>query len=476
MDTSSGGLYHDIEDDRSRTPPQSFNTISTTSSLAKRLDRYFEITARGSTISTELRAGIILYASMCYIIVVNPDILSAAGLEKGHTATATTFSGMVCTLLFSLYANLPFGSAPGMGLNTLFAYELVRQNDLTPEQALGCSLAAGLVFLFLALTGLSSVIVNNIPLTMKKAVVVGIGFFQTIIGLYSMGIIAHGRFTILEMGDLSSASQWMAIFTLVMIALLLLLEVPGSILVGIIVSMALSLMLKLSPVPKEIFSLPQFGSTRFDFSILKTQTGALMTLFLFLVLFIDTGGVMIGLAAQGESLLDRHGNVVNASKGYVSLGIGVLVSSYFGTSPMVIFLESAAAINQGGRTGLTSLVSAALLGLSAFFVPLIRYVPTSATSPILVLVGSFMMGAVMAIPWDKINHSLPAYITIAMITFTCSISHGLLAGLLFYFVLNVPFVIARVSHQDHMTILLWLEISIVVHHPSRFSLQDGDGL
>lgn len=269
-----------------------------TGTISQKLDKYFEITARGSTISTELRAGLILYASMCYIIVVNPDILSAAGLDKGHTATATTFSGMICTLLFSLYANLPFGSAPGMGLNTLFAYELVKQNDLTPEQALGCSMAAGVVFLLLAVTGLSSVMVNNIPLTMKKAVVVGIGLFQTIIGLYSMGIIKNGEYTILEMGTLESSSQWMAIFTLILIALLLLLEVPGSILVGIVVSMGLSLAFGFSPAPKKIFSLPEFGSTQFDFSILTTQTGALMTLFLFLVLFIDSGGVMIGLAAQ----------------------------------------------------------------------------------------------------------------------------------------------------------------------------------
>lgn len=175
--------------------------------------------------------------------------------------------------------------------------------------------------------------------------------------------------------------------------------------------------------------------------------------------------------------MDRHGNVVNASKGYTSLAIGVLISSYLGTSPMIMsviiiiitvtfcvcsFLESAAAINQGGRTGLTSLVSAALFGVSAFFVPLIQSVPRCSTAPILVLVGSFMMSAVTAIPWDKINHSLPAYITMAMIAFTCSISHGVMAGLLFYFILNVPFVIVKVSPHlsDHLhPIVDWMAVA-----------------
>jgi len=417
-------------------PPRTF---------ADRIDRFFHITARGSDFKTEFRAGLVLFTTMCYIIVVNPDILSAAKLDKTAVASSTALCACVGSIVMGLFANLPFGTAPGMGLNTYFAYELVVQEHFTASQALAICMAAGGIFLFLGLTGLSNILVNNIPLSMKKAIVVGIGMFQTIVGLYSLGFIEPGTYTVLQLGsNIGTTDQLMGLFTILLISLLMLLEAPGSILIGIIASVGISLSAGFAPLPKAFVGAPDLELPTLDYSVLQTGKGWISVFFIFLVAFIDVGGVVLGIAAQSKELINEHGDVLGAQRAFITVGAGICMSSFCGTSPMIIFLESAAAVQQGGRTGFGAVLAGALFGLSMFFVPALSAVPRSATAPVLVLVGSFMMGAVMAIPWEKINHSLPAFITVCMITFTCSISYGLIAGLAFYFILNLPFVVAKI--------------------------------
>jgi len=342
----------------------------------------------------------------------------------------------------------------------MFAYEIVRQNHLSKEQALATCFVAGCMFLLLAMTGLSTAIASQVPLSLKKAVVVGLGMLQTIIGLTAMGMIQQGDHTILEAATVHHHSQYMSIFTILLIALLILFEIPGSILIGIVVSMAVSLVLKFTPLPESLFSMPTLNVGVYDFSVFQTQKGYFITLLIFFVLFVDTGGVVIGVAAQGGALLDKNGDCVNSTKAYVVLALGVILSSLLGTSPMVIFLESAAAVNQGGRTGLTAVVAGIMLGASAFFVPVLSSVPNSATSPVMILVGSFMMGAVLAVPWNKINHSLPAFVTITVTAFTCSISNGLIVGVTFYVVLYLPFFVLHMTRWQCLAERLVMDESV----------------
>eukprot|EP01069_Polyplicarium_translucidae_P000397 Polyplicarium_translucidae@DN1222_c0_g1_i1.p1 len=382
---------------------------------------------------------------MSYIIVVNPDILRAAGMAESKTATATALSGLLATAFMAVYANLPFGLAPGMGLNALFAYELVQKNAFTVPEALGCCFCAGFAFFLLAITGWSHRLVGALPLAMKKATVVGIGMFQALAGLYALHVVRQGTYSVLELNDTWGSMQYVGVATLALIALLVVIGVPGSILIGIVCSTALSMAIGAASLPSGIFRGPDFDIGHIDFRVVGTWRGALLSLVTFFVLFIDTGGVIVAMAAQGDSLTDSRGDVIKANRAYVTCGLGVMMTSLFGTSPIVIFLESAAAINQGARTGLTALVAAVGLGLSLFFSPLVAAIPRSATAPVLVLVGSFMMGAVMAIPWDSIEQALPAFVTIIMVAFSCSIYDGLVAGFLFYAVLNFPALVAKIT-------------------------------
>eukprot|EP01068_Selenidium_serpulae_P005183 Selendium_serpulae@DN3899_c0_g1_i1.p1 len=396
---------------------------------------------------------------MCYILAVNPAVMAGAGFDSLHSAAATSICGMVATLGLSIVVNVPFGAAPGMGLNTIFAYELIRQNHLSREQALAVSFAAGLLFVILACMGWCGRILNWTPLSLKKAMVVSIGLFQTLVGFYSTDFIAEGQFSILQFQGFSDPKQLVAIFTLVLTATLVLFEVPSSIFFGVLASVAVAAITGLTTLPVSELSTVQgavgqffnppvsvLTMPSFDFSIFSSSTGWASLAFLFIVVFVDTAGVMVGVAAQGEGLLDkRTGRVIGDRGCYVILGFGVMLSALMGTSPIIIFLESAAAVNMGGRTGVTSLVCAMCFGLSSFFAPAIRFIPQAASSAILILVGSFMSGAVLAIPWDRINESLPAYITIAVTVFTCSVSHGLAAGFIFYFFLNISFGISKVT-------------------------------
>eukprot|EP00922_Rhytidocystis_sp_ex-Travisia-forbesii_P024316 GHVS01035698.1.p1 GENE.GHVS01035698.1~~GHVS01035698.1.p1 ORF type:complete len:1118 (+),score=216.78 GHVS01035698.1:320-3673(+) len=472
--------------------------------ISRRLDTYFHITSRGSTIKTELRAGLILYTTMCYIIVVNPGILSVAGLPVSSVASATAIAAAMGTFAIGLFANLPLGIGPGMGLNTYFAYELVRQQFLpSSSQAFACSCTAGVIFLSLSICGVCNKLINQVPLAMKKAVVVGIGLFQALVGLSSLGIIVHspaaastaiaglatttavsggtlvsastvgsggGIGGLLQLGSVGGAEQVMGACTLAILGLFILLEIPAAILLGIVGSTAISIGTGLAPLPDNIWSPSHSSSERshpsssahsvpaslfsssltmpwLDFAgAFGSSRGWLCTFFMLFVVFVDTGGVMLGMGSQAAALTDTEtGDVINSKQGYVAVGAANVLAAVIGTSPVIIFLESAAAISQGGRTGLCALVASLLFGLSLFFVPLLTVIPASATSPVMVLVGSFMMGAALAIPWDRVNQCLPAFVTIVVTAFSCSMSHGLFAGLFFYFFLNVPFVIAKLT-------------------------------
>eukprot|EP00922_Rhytidocystis_sp_ex-Travisia-forbesii_P024313 GHVS01035695.1.p1 GENE.GHVS01035695.1~~GHVS01035695.1.p1 ORF type:complete len:761 (+),score=123.45 GHVS01035695.1:299-2581(+) len=392
--------------------------------IAHRLDAYFHIASRGSTIKTELRAGLILYTTMCYIIVVNPGILSAAGLPQSSVASATAIAAMVGTFITGLFANLPLGIGPGMGLNTYFAYELVQQQFMpSSSQAFACSCTAGVIFLSLAMCGVCNKLIGQIPLAMKKAVVVGIGLFQALVGLCRLGIIVHPAATtsglvttasvagiaggttaggiggLLELGSLGGAEQVMGACTLAMLGLFMVLEIPAAILLGIVGSTAISVVTGLAPLPQHMWShsLPSSESTSspassffssflslpsLDFAgAFSSSRGWICTCFILFVVFVDTGGVMLGMASQADELTDDNtGDIINSKRGYIAVGATNVVAALIGTSPVIIFLESAAAISQGGRTGLCALVASSLFGLSLFFVPLLAVIPASATS------------------------------------------------------------------------------------------------
>eukprot|EP00914_Ancora_sagittata_P033110 GHVO01066833.1.p1 GENE.GHVO01066833.1~~GHVO01066833.1.p1 ORF type:complete len:459 (+),score=48.26 GHVO01066833.1:30-1379(+) len=394
---------------------------------------------------TEVRAGLILFATMSYIIAVNPDILQAAGMDVATTTTATAVSGFIATAFIGMYANLPFGLAPGMGLNALFAYELVRKNALTISQALACCFTAGFAFFVISVTGFSHVLISNISLGMKKSVVVAIGLFQALAGFVALGVVKPGTYSALEITTDWGATQYIGVATLLFVGLLIVFDVPGSILIGIVFSASLSVGIGASPWPTAIVRGPSFHLGYIDLGVLMTWQGILMSSVVFFVLFVDCGGVIVAISAQGESMLDDSGEVLHSNRAYTCCGLGVMLTSLLGTSPIVIFLESAAAVHQGGRTGLSAIVCSVFLGLSLFFSPLVNALPRSATAPVLVLVGSFMMGAVMAVRWDIIEEALPAFITISVVGFSCSVFNGIIAGFSFYLIMNTPMLVAKLT-------------------------------
>lgn len=316
-------------------------------------DTHFLVAQRGSTLATEVQAGVLLFGTMCYILAVNPAVMAGAGFEPLHSAAATSICGMVATLGLSIVVNVPFGAAPGMGLNTIFAYELIRQNHLSRAQALAVSFVAGLLFVILACMGWCGRILNCIPLSLKKAMVVSIGLFQTLVGFYNMDLIVEGQFSILQFKGFSDPKQLVALFTLVSTATLILFEVPSSIFFGVLASVFVAAVTGLTslPVGSSISTLQgaigQFFNPPvsvlempdFDFSIFTVATGWASLAFLFIVVFVDTAGVMVGVAAQGEGLLDkRNGRVVGDRGCYVILGFGVMLSALMGTSPIIMYV------------------------------------------------------------------------------------------------------------------------------------------
>ncbi len=403
------------------------------------LDRYFRITERGSTFSTELRAGLVTFLTMAYILLVNPQILGQAGMPVADVTAATALGAALATLLMGLYANFPFALAPGMGLNAYFTYGVVLGMGVSWQVALTAVFVEGLLFIALSYGGIRTALIRAIPLPIKLATTAGIGLFLAIIGLKNAGLVVASPATLVQLGDLHTAGPLIAFAGLLLIAVLISRRVKGALLIGIAAVTLAAWALGLARPPQAVFSMPSLPRETlwaFDFGqLLTAKFLGIMLAFLFVDIF-DTAGTLIGVGRAG-GFLDDKGELPGATRAFAADAVGTAAGAVLGTSTVTAYVESAAGVEEGGRTGLTAVVVAVLFLLALFFIPLLSAIPTVATAPALVVVGAMMMGAIGELDWRRLDDGIPAFLTVALMPFTYSIANGIAGGIISYTVIKL---------------------------------------
>ncbi|MGN0739097.1 MAG: NCS2 family permease [Treponema sp.] len=415
------------------------------------MENFFKLKERGTTVSREIVAGITTFLAMAYILAVNPNILSASGMEWGSVFTATAVSAAIATLVMAFVANLPVALAPGLGLNAFFTYSVVLGMGCSWQLALTAVLFEGILFIILSICGIREAIIKSIPDSLKKAVAVGIGLFITIIGLANAGIVSTQTGTLIGFVnfDLKHTTALVAIIGLIITIVLYILKVPGAILIGIALTTIIGIPFGVTVIPENFkpFSMPSkpylfafdfkgiaFGSNGFSAAVLGKFFVIFFT-FLFTDLF-DTIGTLLGVAEQGN-LKDKDGNILNAKGALLSDAVGTVAGACLGTSTVTSFVESSSGVAAGGRTGLTSVVTALLFLVSLFLSPLFFLIPAAATAPALIFVGYLMMKSVVGINFEDVTEGIPAFITIMAMPFSYSISKGISFGIISYVIAKI---------------------------------------
>lgn len=404
------------------------------------LNKFFKLEENKTNVKTEILAGVTTFMTMAYILAVNPDILSATGMDKHALFTATALSAFVATLVMALVARLPFALAPGMGLNAFFAFTVVLGMGHSWQFALTAVFLEGIIFILLTAFNIRELIVNAIPLPLKHAVSAGIGLFIAFIGLQNSGIVINNDATLVGLGDMGSPAVLIALFGIVLTAVLLILKVKGALLIGIFVATIAGIPFGVTHMPEgHLVDVPPSLSPifmKFEFSQVFTLD---MLIVLFTFLFVDmfdTVGTLVGVSSKA-GMLDKDGKVPRVKQALFADSIGTFCGAIFGTSTVTTYVESASGVAEGGKTGLTSLATAALFLIALFFAPLFTMVPAAATAPALILVGFFMMSPILKIDFENYTESIPAFITIIAMPLTYSIAEGIVFGMLAYVLLKV---------------------------------------
>lgn len=411
------------------------------------MEKLFKLKERGTTVSKEIVGGITTFLAMAYILAVNPSILSGSGMGWGAVFTATAISAALATIVMALIANLPVALAPGLGLNAFFTYTVVLGMGCSWQLALTAVFIEGILFIILSLCGVREAIIRSIPEGLKKAVAVGIGLFITIIGLANAGIVSTETGTLIGFVNFNMANKAaiVAILGLIITIILYVLNVPGAILIGIILTTILGIPFGVTAIPDDFkpFSLPSKPYFfAFDFKgicfnaagkfsmVVLGQFFVIFFTFLFTDLF-DTIGTLLGVAEQGN-LKDSNGEVLNVRGALLSDAIGTVAGAALGTSTVTSFVESSSGVAAGARTGLASVTTGILFLLSLFLSPLFFLIPSAATAPALIFVGYLMMKSVVDIKFSDPTEGIPAFITIMAMPFAYSISKGIMFGIISY--------------------------------------------
>ncbi len=403
------------------------------------LDRRFRLSERNSSVKNEIMAGLTTFMTMSYILAVNPGMLSDAGMDKGGVFTATIVASIIAMLVMALYANLPFALAPGMGLNAFFVYTVVLGRGHTWQYALTAVFIEGIIFILMSFFNVREAIFNAIPMSLKKAVSVGIGLFISLIGLSSAGVIVQGEGTLVSLGNLLTPGAAVTFVGIIVMAILMAKKVRGALLYGILISTVFALILGVTHAPEAWFQLPpSLAPVAFKLewkNIFSWEMFSIMFTFLFVDLF-DTVGTLVGVASKAN-LLNEKGELPAAGPALFADAVGTTVGALLGTSTVTTFVESASGVTEGGRTGLTSLSVAFFFFLSLFLFPIFAIIPSQATAPALVMVGLFMMSPIKDIPLDDFSESVPAFLTIVMMPFAYSIAEGIAFGMMSYVIIKV---------------------------------------
>lgn len=406
------------------------------------LKRLFKLDQHQTTIGRELQAGLTTFAAMAYILAVNPEILSQAGMDKAALVTVTALTAAIATTIMALLTNYPIALAPGMGINAFFTFTIVIGRGVPWEEALGMVLVNGVIFLLLSVTGVREKIIAAIPPAMKIAVTCGIGVFIAFIGLKNGGVIVANANTFVSPGNFASGPVALCLFGIVLTAILVARRVSGAIVLGIVIVTTLGLFVRagggrmVTELPANFISAPASPAPVFlklTFQFLTTSNAILMALPLILTLLLvdmfDNIGTLIGVTKRA-GLLRADGTLPKAGRALLADSIATILSALFGTSTVVSYIESAAGVEAGGRTGLTTLMTAILMLFALFFTPLILMVPSVATAPALVIVGVFMMQSINEIDMSDFKVAAPAVLTIIGIPLTFSIAEGIGLGLI----------------------------------------------
>jgi AGZA family xanthine/uracil permease-like MFS transporter len=396
------------------------------------LERLFHLRELGTTAATEVRAGVVTFLTMSYILFVNPQILGQAGMPVEDVAVATALAAAIATLVMGLWANYPFALAPGMGLNAYFAFGVVIGMGISWQVALAAIFIEGVLFIVLAATGARRALVEAIPTTIKIATTAGIGLFLAMIGFQNAGLIVDSPATLVTLGDLGNPLLLVALAGFALTAALVVAKIRGGILIGIL-SVTLACWLSgLAASPTAFFTLPHLPRETLgalDFS--GVLTGALIPVvlaFLFVDIF-DTAGTLLGVGRLA-GFVDQQGNLPRADRAFGADAVGTVAGSLLGTSTVTTYVESASGVEEGGRSGLTAVVVAICFLLALFFTPVLAAVPAAATAPALILVGAIMMQSVKDVDWGRTEESIPAFLTLSLMPLTYSIANGIIFGIL----------------------------------------------
>lgn len=404
------------------------------------LEKRFRLSEKKTDVKTELMAGFTTFMTMSYILAVNPQMLSQTGMDKGGVFTASVIASIIAMVCMAFLANLPFGLAPGMGLNAFFTFTVVKTLGYTWQFALTAVFLEGIVFLILSLFKVREMIFDAIPINLKKAVSCGIGLFIALVGLVNSGIILQGEGTVLQLGNLLSRESVVFIVGLFIIALLLAREIKGALMYGILASTILALILGVSKYQggSPITLPPSLAPVAFKIQFDKIFTFDMFTVvftFLFVDIF-DTVGTLVGVSAKA-GMLDEQGKLKEASPALLADAIGTTAGSLLGTSTVTTFVESASGVAEGGRTGLTALSTAFFFFLSLFLFPVFGMIPAQATGPALVIVGLFMLSSIKEIDFYDYSEAIPAFITIIAMPFCYSIAEGISFGMISYVLIKL---------------------------------------
>ncbi|SCJ61100.1 Guanine/hypoxanthine permease pbuG [uncultured Clostridium sp.] len=405
------------------------------------MDKFFRLKENNTNVRTEVVAGITTFMTMAYILIVNPSILSAAGMDQGAVFTATAVSAIIGTLIMGLYAKLPFAQAPGMGLNAFFAFTVVLGMGYSYQFALTAVLLEGLIFILLTIFNVREAVVDSIPSNIKKAISVGIGLFIALIGLEGAGIVVHPADggTIVSLGNIISGSGLLAIIGIIITGILVARKVKGALFLGMVITTIIGIPMGVTPIPESIVSMPPSISSTFMQFEWHNIFSFDMVIVLFTLLFMDmfdTIGTLVGVATKAK-MLDENGKVPNIKKALFADAIGTTVGACLGTSTVSTFVESAAGVAEGGRTGLTAVATAAMFGIALFFAPLFGVITPAVTASALVIVGLFMIETIKEIDLEDYTEAVPAFLTIIMMPFAYSISDGIVFGVISYIALKL---------------------------------------
>ena len=431
------------------------------------MERLFRLSENGTTVRTELLAGLTTFVTMAYILFVNPNILKAAGMPVEATFAATCVASAFATLLMGLLANYPIAVAPGMGLNAYFTYTVCIGMGLPWQTALGAVFISGVVFFFLTVTRVREWIIEGVPQVLRLSISVGIGLFIAFIGLRNAGIIVKNDATLVALGDMRSPGVLVAVAGLLLTVFLMARRVRGGLLLGILATAAVAILAGVSPAPHGLSSFAALSNpflalkaTAFQMDVmaaLKVGLFSILFSFTFVDLF-DNVGTLIGVSRKA-GLLDQKGSLPRIGRALLADSVGTMFGALMGTSTVTSYVESAAGVAEGGRTGLTAVVTALLFLLALVFAPMVGLIPPQATAPALIVVGILMTTEIRSIRFDDFTEAVPAFLTMLMMPLTYSIAQGLAFGFTSYTLVKL----LSGRHRENSAVTYTLAALFILH-------------